>query len=450
MYTKIVKNATGVQTRMIQSKILKGFRDSLPTQEIVKKKIISTLENQFSLYGFTPIDTPVLEYTEVLLGKGGGETDKQIFHFADNGGRDVALRFDLTVPFARFMAQHYHELAIPFKRYHINKVWRGENPQKGRFREFYQCDFDIVGLDNTTSDVEILTMMYASMKALQLDKVSIHIAHRGLFNSFLEHLNIDKESVEILRTVDKLRKIGIDKTLEILTELTKSEQTAKDIISFITPVEDEEAYETIKRLSALAGGENEHSQRLREIYQALEKLGMANIITIDPSITRGLDYYTGIVYETFLTELPSIGSICSGGRYNDLTSLYMKEKLPGVGSSIGLDRLIAALEELGSPFLQETSSSDVIIFNTELSHIDYYQAVAQQLRDLGLRVDLYLEKKKLPAQFKYAESHHIPYGIFIKDEDVENNHFTLRNLSDRTDYKEMQPSDVCKIIGKEV
>ncbi len=435
---------------MIQSKILKGFRDSLPAQEIVKKKIIGTLEQQFSLYGFSPIDTPVLEYTEVLLGKGGGETDKQIFHFADNGGRDVALRFDLTVPFARFMAQHYNELTVPFKRYHINKVWRGENPQKGRFREFYQCDFDIVGLDNATSDVEILTMMYHSLKALQLKNVSIHIAHRGLFNSFLKHLQVNEESVEILRTVDKMRKIGVEKTLELLTEITKSETTSNAILSFITPVEGEDAYDTIKRLSSLAGGENEHSLRLETIYKTLETLGMADIITIDPSITRGLDYYTGIVYETFLTELPSIGSICSGGRYNDLASLYMKEKLPGVGSSIGLDRLIAALEELGSPFLQESSSSDVIIFNTDANHVDYYQLVAQQLRDLGIRVDLYLEKKKIAAQFKYADAHNIPFGIFIKDEQLESNTCSVRRLSDRTDFTNLSPSEAATLIKKEV
>ncbi|MGD1833499.1 MAG: histidine--tRNA ligase [Sphaerochaetaceae bacterium] len=435
---------------MIQSKILKGFRDSLPAQEIVKKKIIDTLEKQFSLYGFSPIDTPALEYTEVLLGKGGGETDKQIFHFADNGGRDVALRFDLTVPFARFMALHRNELTIPFKRYHINKVWRGENPQKGRFREFYQCDFDIVGPDNPTSDVEILMMMYHSLKSLQLSNVSIHIAHRGLFNAFLRHLHVDHNSVEILRTVDKIRKVGVNQTLESLNESTGSEKVSQDILSFITPVEDENPYDTIRRLSVLAGGEEEHSNRLRDIYSTLKSLDMADNIIIDPSITRGLDYYTGIVYETFLTDLPSIGSICSGGRYNDLASLYMKEKLPGVGSSIGLDRLIAALEELGSPFLDSTRSSDVIIFNTDNSHIDYYQRIALRLRELGVRVDLYLEKKKITSQFKYAQAHNIPFGIFISDEEKSLGQFTLRRLSDRTDFKEMQIESAAVKIGEEV
>ena len=429
---------------MIQSKVLKGFRDSLPSQEIVKKQIISLLENTFSTYGFVPIDTPVLEYTEVLLGKGGGETDKQIFHFADNGGRDVALRFDLTVPFARFMAQHYNELALPFKRYHINKVWRGENPQKGRYREFYQCDFDIVGIDNTSSDVEILMMMYSSLLALKLENVSIHINHRGLFNAFLDFHALTPFSVEILRTVDKVRKIGENETIALLTEIVKNEEKAKKIIKFITPVEGEDPFETIKRLTKEAGGECESSIRLFEIYNALVEQDMATSIIIDPSITRGLDYYTGIVYETFLNDLPGIGSICSGGRYNDLASLYTKENLPGVGSSIGLDRLLSALEELGSPFFDNNSSADVIIFNTEEKLNKEYQKIAKELRELGIRVDVYLQTKKINAQFKYAGQNNIPFGLFIN----EGKSYTLRELSSRTDSTHHSSTSIAATIHK--
>ncbi len=414
---------------MIQSKVLKGFRDSLPSQEIVKKQIISILEATFSSFGFVPIDTPALEYTEVLLGKGGGETDKQIFHFADNGGRDVALRFDLTVPFARFMANHYNELALPFKRYHINKVWRGENPQKGRYREFYQCDFDIVGIDNVNSDVEIITMMNSSFTALYIDNFSIHINHRGLFNAFLDHHNLTPHSVEILRVVDKLRKIGEEETISLLVDIIADREKAKKIITFITPIEGEEAFMTIDRLEKEAGGKCESSIRLKEIYSSLQEANVAQNIKIDPSITRGLDYYTGIVYETFLNDLPSIGSVCSGGRYNDLASLYTKEKLPGVGSSIGLDRLLSALEELGSPFLEKNSSADVIIFNTDNSMQHQYQQGAQRLRASGIRVDLYLQVKKMNAQFKYAEQNNIPFGLFIK----EGQEYILRNLTSRTD-----------------
>ena len=427
---------------MIQSKVLKGFRDSLPSQEIVKKKIISLLEVTFSSYGFVPIDTPVLEYTEVLLGKGGGETDKQIFHFADNGGRDVALRFDLTVPFARFMAQHYNELTLPFKRYHINKVWRGENPQKGRYREFYQCDFDIVGIDSTSSDVEILMMMYSSLLTLKLENVSIHINHRGLFNAFLDFHELTPFSVEILRTVDKLRKIGEEETISQLTQIITDEEKAKKIINFITPFENEDPFVTIKRLTEEAGGENESSIRLFEIYSALVEANMASRIVIDPSITRGLDYYTGIVYETFLNDLPGIGSICSGGRYNDLASLYTKQKLPGVGSSIGLDRLLSALEELGSPFFEKNSSADVIIFNTDEKMYGEYQKAANNLREAGIRVDVYLENKKINGQFKYAEQNTIPFGLFINEEKL----YTLRNLSSRTDSTYLSLTPIAEAI----
>ncbi len=427
---------------MIQSKVLKGFRDSLPSQEIVKKQIISILEKTFSSYGFVPIDTPVLEYTEVLLGKGGGETDKQIFHFADNGGRDVALRFDLTVPFARFMALHYNELSIPFKRYHINKVWRGENPQKGRFREFYQCDFDIVGVDNAISDSEILMMMYSSLSSLHLKNVSIHINHRGLFNSFLAHHELSQHSVEILRIVDKLRKIGEEETITLLNEIIGDIQKAKSIIEFITPLEHEDPYVTIERLKNAAGNDVESSTRLLEIFESLKSAHMDSMIVIDPSITRGLDYYTGIVYETFLNDLPSIGSICSGGRYNDLASLYTKEKLPGVGSSIGLDRLLSALEELGSPFFEKNSSADVILFNTDSSQIHTLQKVARELRNEGIRVDVYVSNKKINAQFKYAEQNSIPYGLFVTDEGS----YQMRNLDSRKDYHDKTINELAQII----
>ncbi len=338
---------------IIEPRVLKGFRDFLPSMEIPKKAIINNLEKHFRSYGFVPIDTPVLEYTEVLLGKGGGETDKQIFHFKDNGERDVALRFDLTVPFARFLAQHQSELSLPpFKRFHIDKVWRGENPpQKGRYREFTQCDFDIVGVDNAEADFEILSMMDSSFSVMGVENYQFCIAHRGLFNAFLAHHEVLEQSVEILRTVDKLRKIGREEVLNLLVELTGDAQKATAILEYISKEDEAEPFlTTLERLTALSGGENPHSERMRTIYSYLCEAGIEKHFTFDPpSITRGLDYYTGIVYETFLTELPPhFGSVCSGGRYNDLASLYTKEELPGVGSSIGLDRLLAALEELSS------------------------------------------------------------------------------------------------------
>ena len=374
---------------MIEPVVLKGFRDSLPKDEIPKKKIIRKLEDVFTSFGFSPIDTPVLEYTDVLLGKGGGETDKQIFRFKDNGGRDVAMRFDLTVPFARFMAAHHSEVGVPFKRYHISKVWRGENPQKGRYREFIQCDFDIVGADNTLSDVEILSMMHASFAALGIERYTFHISHRGLFSLFLASIGIEDKSIEVLRTVDKLRKIGDDEVRKLLTEITGDEGKANAVISYITAGDGKDFMATLETLEELSGGKSEPSSRMREIYNVLTQLGIEKSFTLDPSITRGLDYYTGIVYETFLDDLPSIGSVCSGGRYNDLASLYMKEKTPGVGSSIGLDRLLAALEELQSPLLKDTAEADIMIVPQSGKEGEALKT-ASMLRQRGLNVSMYL------------------------------------------------------------
>jgi histidyl-tRNA synthetase len=434
--------------RMIHPKVLKGFRDSMPSQEIIRKQVIATLEHDFSLHGFVPIDTPVLEYTEVLLGKGGGETDKQIFHFADNGGRDVALRFDLTVPFARYMAAHTNEIPLPFKRFHIAKVWRGENPQKGRFREFFQCDFDIVGIDSPYADSEILGMMHSALSALGLQRFSIKVAHRGLFNAFLTHIGCIEHSVEILRTVDKLRKIGEDAVLEQLQMLVGDSSLARKILDYITTDPSGSPKETLAKLSALAGNETEHTERMNTIFFVLEELGIADRFSIDPSITRGLDYYTGVVYETFLDDLPEIGSICSGGRYNDLATLYTKEHLPGVGSSIGLDRLLAALEELGSPLLQDIASSDVIILNQDEHLRPHYQVFAARLRNAGVRCDTYLAQKKLVAQFKYAQQNHIPFAILFTEEDIQSGSCTLRHLDSRKDFPGLTVEQVVKQIKR--
>ena len=411
---------------MIEPSVLKGFRDSLPEEEIPKKRIIRILEDVFSSYGFVPIDTPVLEYTEVLLGKGGGETDKQIFRFQDNGGRQVAMRFDLTVPFARFLAMHHDRLGIPFKRYHINKVWRGENPQKGRYREFIQCDFDIVGADNAEADYEILSMMHRSFSALGIEGYTFHLSHRALFSSFLAHIGIEDKAMDILRTVDKMRKIGSDEVRKLLDEITGDGTKTEGILSFITAGEGRSFTETLDAIEALSGGESEHSRRMRTIHSLLENTGIASSFVFDPSITRGLDYYTGIVYETFLDDLPSIGSVCSGGRYNDLASLYMKEKLPGVGSSIGLDRLLAALEELKSPLLAETASADLLIIPVKGNESKALEK-AEEMRRKGIRAEVYLvPDAKMKKIYSYAETNRIPYMLTFSDTGCE-----IKNLSTR-------------------
>ena len=397
---------------LIQPQVLKGFRDALPAQELQRRTLMAKLEQVFRSFGFVPIDTPALEYSEILLGKGGGETEKQMFRFEDNGGRDVALRFDLTVPFARFMATNLPQLVLPFKRYHMAKVWRGEKPQKGRYREFFQCDCDIVGVDSAAADFEILAIMARSLEAVGAEASTVLINHRGLFNRFLSRLGVQDQSVEILRTVDKVSKIGREEVLVLLETLT-GRSSAEQILAYIeTSGEPDEA---LLKLEALAGGPADDSQRLREVLSMLRENQLLHRFRLSPSITRGLDYYTGLVFETVLNALPEIGSVCSGGRYNDLANLYTKEKLPGVGGSVGLDRLLAGLEELGV-MPQTATTTMVLLLNQEPSRVGRAHAVAQQLRNLGIPAEVYLDQRKIPAQYKFAETKGIPFVATLAPE----------------------------------
>lgn len=429
--------------KLIQPRILKGFRDFLPEAEITRSSLIEKLTATFRNYGYVPIDTPVMEYSEILLRKSNGETEKQVFRFQDNGGRDVALRFDLTVPFARFTAEHKDELYFPFKRYHIAKVWRGEKPQAGRYREFVQCDFDCVGSDSAASDFEILSLMKSALSAIGVEDITIHLSHRGIFNQFLEKRNLQEKSEDILRIVDKLAKIGQEEVLSQLQEITDSAEAAQDIIKYITKQETFEA--TLNQMERLAGGLSAHSQRLREIRAMMEATGIADSFVLDPSITRGLDYYTGVVYETFLNQLPSIGSVCSGGRYDNLAGLYMKDKVPGVGSSIGLDRLIAGLEQLGK-LEHKKSHLSVEIFCLDEKLSIAYQTVANKLRSAGISCEVFPDPKKITAQYTMAEKKGIPFGMLIKGEDVEKGVVTLKNLQTREQFDSIPLEQAISIL----
>jgi histidyl-tRNA synthetase len=428
---------------IIQPRVLKGFRDFLPASESRRRGIVQRLEKQFRLYGFMPIDTPVLEYTEVLLGKGGGETDKQVYRFEDHGGRDVAMRFDLTVPFARFMAAHVNELYLPFKRYHTAKVFRGENTQRGRYREFMQCDFDIVGTDTASADFEILMMMHDSFRALGISGVSIRIAHRGVFNRFLASRGIG-DSAEVLRIVDKLSKIGRDQVRALLSE-TAGEQNADAILAYIGA---EGGFgEVLSRIEKLAGGEAEDTRRLKGLHSCMKACGLEDSFLLDPSITRGLDYYTGVVFETFLDGLPGIGSVCSGGRYNNLASLYTKQELPGVGASIGLDRLMAALEELGDGD-EEESAVQALVFAMDEAGTGEFHAVARELRAAGIRTEVYPEAKKLGAQFSFAEKKGAVAAVILGEEERAAGTVTVKDLIKRKNYEGLSRSEAVTLVAR--
>jgi histidyl-tRNA synthetase len=425
----------------IEPKILKGFRDSLPPAEIEKRRLIQKIEALFRSFGFVPIDTPALEYAEILLGKGGGETEKQVYRFTDNGGRDVALRFDLTVPFARFIAEHAASLTFPFRRYHIAKVWRGENTQRGRYREFTQCDFDIVGVNNAAADFEILLMIDSALTALGVGNVTIRLNHRGLFNQFLSRLGIQEKSVEILRLVDKLAKIGRTSVLQGLAEIT-NDRSAEEILDFI---ESKGGFEDVlAKITEMAGKDAAvPAERLALLNKFMRDAGASTSFVLDPSITRGLDYYTGVVYETFLNDAPEIGSVCSGGRYDNLAGLYSKESISGVGASVGLDRLIAALELLGK---SRTKSSYIqaMIACLDEEMFGVYHNIARKFRDAGVNCEVSLQKTdKLTKQYILAEKKGATWVILY-----ENNVFTVRNLEKRENKNFASLEDAVKAISR--
>jgi histidyl-tRNA synthetase len=446
--------------QLIEPRVLKGFRDFLPPQEMIRRNLTEKIEATFRSFGFVPIDTPALEYAEILLGKGGGETEKQIYRFKDNGGRDVAMRFDLTVPFARYVALHQQELDFPFKRYHIGKVWRGENAQRGRYREFTQCDFDIIGSDSPAADFEILLMIRATLRNLGCD-VGIKINHRGLFNRFLSHIGLKTQSVEVLRTVDKIAKIGLDETKQALAEFAGT-HNAQKILDFIgaenvASIESNalpETFEdTLNRITELSGGPGPESERLSLIRRFMNDLNDGDFFTLDPSITRGLDYYTGVVFETFLTALPDIGSICSGGRYDNLAGLYSKNSISGVGSSIGLDRMIAALEILDKlPTAAAYTAAAIACVKQEDG--GQYQALAQQFRQAGIPCEVFLDtasssaadNKHLVKQYVLAEKKGLRWMI-IPGNDPLNDPLTLRDLAARKNHEGLSVADAVRIMG---
>lgn len=365
---------------------------------------METSRRVYRSYGFVPIDTPTLELSEILCGKGSEETDRQMYRF-QHGKRDVAMRFDLTVPLARFVAQHHNELGMPFKRYHIGNVWRGERPQAGRFREFAQCDFDTIGTNSIASDIETVLVINDLIRAIGFDQFKIRLNNRKVLNGILEKANLAEHSVAVLRALDKLPKIGSEKVRQEMLETTGAPTSSIDQILMLSQISGTNR-EILQQLGPLCEGNGlaqQGREQLSDVIDATQALGLTETnLEIDVSIARGLDYYTGTIVETFLTDLPSFGSICSGGRYDNLAQLYTKQPLPGIGASLGLDRLLAAMQQLD--LIPKTkTTAEVMIVQFDKSKLNEYLKLAADLRSAGIAVELYPEPKKLNQQFKYAD-----------------------------------------------
>ncbi len=415
---------------LIEPRTLKGFRDYLPEAQIPREWLIDTAKRVYRSFGFLPIDTPALEYEEILTGKGGEESDKQMYRFEDHGGRRVAMRFDLTVPLARFVAQHSSTLGMPFKRYHIATVWRGENTQRGRYREFMQCDFDTIGTESIAADVETVLVVHDLMRAIGFQDSVVRVNNRRLLAGLLEVLELSDRSTHVLRALDKLDKIGADKVTEEMTRTAGANTSQCAAILDFARLEGSTA-DVLRRLEPIAAGSDVGRRGHGDLVQLFDGVRAAGVaegaVQVDVAIARGLDYYTGTVLETSLAALPAIGSVCSGGRYDDLANLYTKERLPGIGASLGLDRLLTAMEELK---LLPTSRATAPIFVPWFDETRYtdYVRFATQLRATGLGVELYPEPKKLKTQLQYADRRGFTFAIVIGSDEWQSGTCQVKNL----------------------
>lgn len=416
---------------LINPRTLSGFRDFLPDAMIPRERLMETAREVYRSFGYAPIETPTLEYSEILCGKGSDETDRQMYRFT-HGKHDVSMRFDLTVPLARFVAQHAGELGTPFKRYHIGTVWRGERPQAGRYREFAQCDFDTIGTTSIASDIETGLVIHDLMRAIGFDKFSIRMNNRKVLNGLLQKFDLGDHSVAVLRALDKLPKIGRDKVQQEISEATSASTDRIDEILKLAEVRGDRREAQAQLQSICSGNElaEEGLQQLTEIVDAAEAVGIDNAHwSIDVSIARGLDYYTGTIFETFLDDLPSIGSVCSGGRYDNLAELFTKQQLPGIGASLGLDRLLAAMQTL--EMLPAVSTpADVLIVQFDAAFLNEYLKIAADLRAAGLRVEVFPDAKKLNQQFKYADRRGFRAVIVAGSDEFENEKVQVKWLAD--------------------
>ena len=412
---------------------LSGFMELLPGPQQQMERMMEILRNTYALYGFTPLDTPVIEASDVLLAKGGGETEKQIYRFT-KGDADLALRFDLTVPLAKYVALHYNELTFPFRRYQIGKVYRGERAQRGRFREFYQADIDIIGDGklSITNEAEIPSIIYKTFSTLGLQRFQIRVNNRKILNGFYACLGLTEKSGDIMRTVDKLDKIGPEKVKAILVEdFAVSDADADEILRFIAIGGDNQA--VLSALEQYRGRNETFDAGLEELNTVVRYLSAFGVpedhFQVDLTIARGLDYYTGTVYETTLLDHPEVGSVCSGGRYDNLAEYYTEKQLPGVGISIGLTRLFYVLGEQGmlNPNLPTAPADVLILPMTE--DLSAAISLATQLRENGIRTQLHCEEKKFKQKISYADKLGIPYVIFLGEDELRDGVVACKDLA---------------------
>lgn len=417
--------------KQIEPRILRGFRDYLPELMIPRERLLDTARRVYRSYGFAPIDTPALEYTDILLGKGGEESDKLMYRFTDQGGRDVSMRFDLTVPLARFVAMYIGKLGTPFKRYHLGPVWRGESAGHGRYREFWQCDFDTIGTTSNASDIETALVIHDLMRAIGFERFEVRVNNRLVLNGLLEELGLAGQTAALLRALDKLPKIGKDAVCAEMADKAGVGAAQAERVLALAGMTGSNA-DILDRLGREFGSNEKAAEGVRRLRELVAVAGEAGVveerIRLDLSIARGLDYYTGTIYETFLLDKPDIGSVCSGGRYDDLAGLYTNQKLPGVGASLGLDRLLAAMEEMD--LLPRTGTpAPVLVVQFAAARLGAYQKMARALRAAGIGAEVYPEAKKPGAQFKYADQRGFKLALIAGPDEFTRGVWKLKNLT---------------------
>ena len=415
----------------VEPKTLSGFMELLPEEQILFNQIKNKIENVYQKFGFLPIDTPIIEEAEVLLAKAGGETEKQIYCFK-KGENNLALRFDLTVPLAKYVAKNYGVLSFPFRRYQIGKVYRGERAQKGRYREFYQCDVDVIGDGELSilNDAEMPSIIYNIFKELDLGSFTININNRKLLNGLFASLGLEKEASNILRIVDKIDKIGKEAVTEELAKTNITEKAIDTIMSFIAIDGDND--KKLNKLKDLNIKNEIFESGLTELTEVVNNVRAFGVpeenFTVNLCIARGLDYYTGTVYETFLNDYKELGSVCSGGRYDNLAEYYTDKKLPGAGISIGLTRLFSKLNELKIIKAEKKSIADILVIDMGTGSTKYLE-LANNLRKEGINTEVFLNDKKIKAKFKYADKLGIPYIAIIGEEELKANQVKIKNMT---------------------